>query len=258
MNLNLRSFLFLIISLVVGLTSCSDDDTHGKLIREIDYVAQGGKLFLFEYGSKNKLTKLIKKQIIDGRAFVFKEDKYTYSKGGKLVKYETFDHVSNTDDYYDEFSYKGDTVFVTRKYEYIDFVIGILLLNEKKLLIETRRPYSNSVEYCSYDSNNNLIESVIYYNNSKYCTATHKYDNQKSVYSDINMPAWYWVYTDDIDYAGKNNRVKSTYLYHCDNKNGECEDIENNHYTIYIYDCDGYPTGIKKYDTEYENIFKYK
>ncbi|NDW10256.1 hypothetical protein [Dysgonomonas sp. 520] len=249
--MKLFTLLLSIVLLIIGFSSCRDDDDEDKLklLTEINLVDEdGAQSMILEYDSSNRITKLKHKwDLYYSKGY--SEEIFTYSEDGFLEK------VEDDNQHYEWFAYNGDSIFAERgvfMYKgYPDPAMmarDTLILNAKGLIIKM---YSG-IHYTLYEyDNNNLIEIVSYssfcgkeYQSSKF---VYGYDNSKSIFSNQITPKWYWVYKGGLVGHVGNNNWKTR-------QGGNYENVQRS----YFIDAHGYPTGYKENEKIYKNAFKYK
>lgn len=203
------------------LTTYGDDGIDKKL--QFKYTSSGNQLTSYTETFSNG---------------EYNDHTFTYDNNGNLTKYERYSSEGDSIDFSNEYTYIGDTVFVSVPVSYREgHQTDVLVLDRQTgRLKELYTNLSNHPHVYEYDSNKNLSKRT----EDLDFVDRYSYDNKKSILSNIGMPAWFWTYNnyENFDlYAGENNILKKEYSY--------SSDIDT--YT-YEYDEDGYPTKIYEGD----------
>ncbi|MEN9918550.1 MAG: hypothetical protein RL662_986 [Bacteroidota bacterium] len=245
----------LVIATILGsmfaLGSCSDDDNNittsevKKLVVKADYSAVDQDIENFEYNNKNQLVTYTVSQKVDG---VYKlEYKYslTYDANNKLVQVYNEDTSGNTAYYYTT-TYTHHTDYILREKIQNNNpnsvkMVDSLFIDSAQRVIKKVNTNGNRTSYeYEYDANDNLIKETIVHSLTESDINEYKYDNKKSMYSNIvNLPKWF-VDTEYIltqGFAGKNNAIELI------------EDGVTDVKVAYEYDADGYPVKVINAET---------
>ncbi len=233
-------FLSLVITLLsVSFTSCSDDnDDNTKTTKSLPKLltwSYGGKTSI-EYDSQNRITKYSEADTNGYGSTI----EYFYDTNGKPSKVTiTGNWSGDTYTYLHNFTYKeGNKVLVTEKRSGENFgTTDTLYINDAGQILKFRpdaNNYATSYDY-EYYSNGNVKSVREKRGESRDVEEQFlEYDNNKGIYSAVNVPSWLLMYDGDDIYIGLtiNNKLKTKW-----------GDSDPETYT-YTYNESGYPTKI--------------
>lgn len=195
-----KLFTFLALALAICLTSCSndDDDNNGendvkKRIVKLDFSPVDGELYNFTYNSGGRLSSFTEENIANEKLY-----KFQYDSDGRMIRMDESElNGSKSSINYRTFEYKKDSVIATlytdeNTIEWAD----TLIFNTKDLVIKMQdREYIYSY---NYDGGGNLISA--YNGNYRICEFT--YDSTKSIFLNMGIPSWYWIYFGEVYFWG--------------------------------------------------------
>lgn len=276
-NINLLLVVVLSLMLSVITVSCEkinndpnsnpnpDPNLKGeKRLVKRDFSGIDDEISLYKFDTKGRLETYTEQTKKDGIYKVNRIDSLVYGVDNKLEKL-LYEWRSSGDKGITVFTYKADTIFATTTYNYNrdgQEAVEVLVLNNKGLLV--KKVLDSHYYAYTYDNNNNLKKLELFLlDGTLLIDASYEYDNLNSMYSNQQVPAWFWVYYGDGNecFAGKNNAVRlkeTSYQGEEDDDDDEDDDGNFEFDCTYLPDEDNYPKSIKIKAIVLDSIFTYE